>query len=111
LARAKKRELTEGELRLDLRRAVVRAQLALLKDDATRLQAIPTPMPMSREDILRIRKELRVSQKVFARLLNVSIKTVQSWEQGTREPSDATLKLLLIADRYPNVLLDVVIDY
>jgi putative transcriptional regulator len=37
-----------------------------------------------------LRKQTAMSQAVFARLLNVSTKTVQSWEQGVREPSDAS---------------------
>jgi putative transcriptional regulator len=43
---------------------------------------------------------------MFARLLNVSMKTVQAWEQGTRTPSDAGLKLLAIAEKHPEALLD-----
>ncbi|MEX0716629.1 MAG: helix-turn-helix domain-containing protein [Planctomycetaceae bacterium] len=33
--------------------------------------------------VVRLRKKANMSQAVFARLLNVSTKTVQSWEQGT----------------------------
>ena len=33
-----------------------------------------------------------MSQSVFARVLNVSTKTVQSWEQGERKPSYAALR-------------------
>src|SRR5713226_8100524 len=33
-------------------------------------------------DIARIRQQLNYSQSVFARVLNVSPKTVQAWEQG-----------------------------
>ena len=39
---------------------------------------------------------LRVSQAVFARLLNVSAKTVQSWEQGARQPSESARRLLQV---------------
>jgi putative transcriptional regulator len=39
-------------------------------------------------------------------MLNVSVKTVQAWEQGVRKPSDAALKLLAIAEKHPEVLLD-----
>jgi putative transcriptional regulator len=39
-------------------------------------------------------------------LLNISPRTVQAWEQGAREPSDAALKLLSIADKHPEVLLE-----
>ena len=66
---------------------------------------------MSSADIARIRQQLNYSQSVFARVLNVSPKTVQAWEQGLRVPSDAglkllTLKLLTIAKRHPEVLLE-----
>ena len=59
---------------------------------------------MSSHEIARIRKRLNYSQSVFARVLNVSTKTVQAWEQGVRVPSDAALKLLTIAKKHPEVL-------
>jgi putative transcriptional regulator len=64
------------------------------------------PQPMSSVEIARLRKGLRYSQSVFARVLNVSTKTVQAWEQGARVPSDAALKLLSIAKKRPEVLLE-----
>lgn len=64
------------------------------------------PQPMSSDEIARIRKRLKYSQSVFARVLNVSTKTVQAWEQGVRVPSDAALKLLTIAKKHPDVLLN-----
>lgn len=68
--------------------------------------AVPKPpRPMSSDEIARVRKRLKYSQSVFARMLNVSTKTVQAWEQGVRVPSDAALKLLTIAKKYPEVLL------
>jgi hypothetical protein len=45
-------------------------------------------------------------RRLFARLLNVSSNAVESWEQGIREPRQATLKLLHIAKKNPGVLLD-----
>ena len=72
-----------------------------------RVTAIPKPaksMPPGR--IKKIRVSLHASQSQFARLLNVSTNTVESWEQGVRRPRQAALKLLAIADRHPHVLLD-----
>ena len=72
-----------------------------------RVTAIPGPaksMPPSR--IRKIRVSLHASQTQFARLLNVSTNTVESWEQGVRRPRQAALKLLMIADRNPQALLD-----
>ncbi len=61
---------------------------------------------MSPKDIARIRQRLNCSQSVFALILNISPKTVQAWEQGSREPSDAALKLLMIAKKHPEILLE-----
>jgi putative transcriptional regulator len=71
-----------------------------------RVTVLPAPpTPMSRSEIVHLRQQLNCSQAVFARLLNVSLKTVQAWEQGTREPGDAALKLLTIARKKPEALL------
>jgi putative transcriptional regulator len=72
----------------------------------TRLQAPRPPKAMSPKDIARIRQKLNCSQAVFAMMLNISPKTVQAWEQGLREPGDAALKLLTIAKKHPEVLLE-----
>lgn len=63
-----------------------------------------SPKPMTRTEVTAIREQLSASQAVFARLLNVSVKTVQAWEQGRRTPSDAALKLLTIARINPQAL-------
>ncbi|MDQ3685645.1 MAG: type II toxin-antitoxin system MqsA family antitoxin [Acidobacteriota bacterium] len=72
----------------------------------TRVAVPRPPQPMSSTEIARIRKRLNYSQSIFARVLNVSTKTVQAWEQGARVPSDAALKLLTIAKKHPEVLLE-----
>ncbi|MBI3462506.1 MAG: helix-turn-helix domain-containing protein [Planctomycetes bacterium] len=52
----------------------------------TTLPQDPPPVP-ARRDVLRLRQRLGMSQSIFARSLNVSPKTLQSWERGTRRPS------------------------
>ena len=64
------------------------------------------PKPMKPADIRALRESLNASQALLARLLNVSSNAVESWEQGIREPRQATLKLLHIAKKNPSVLLD-----
>lgn len=49
--------------------------------------------------IKKIREKNHYSQGIFAKVLNVSIKTVQSWESGQRTPSHAALRLLEIVDK------------
>ena len=54
------------------------------------------------------RMKLGVSQSAFAKLLGVSVRTLQEWEQGRREPSGAARTLLRIALRSPEAILQVV---
>jgi len=44
------------------------------------------------------------SQSQFAALMGVSMRTLQDWEQGRREPSGAAKTLLKVAVHYPEVL-------
>ena len=53
------------------------------------------------------RMKLGVSQSAFAKLLGVSVRTLQEWEQGRREPSGAARTLLRIALRSPEAILQV----
>ena len=45
-------------------------------------------------EIKKIRLSLNVSQAVMAKLLGVSVLTVQSWEQGVRKPSHMACRFL-----------------
>ncbi len=45
-----------------------------------------------------------LSQSAFAALLGVSVRTLQDWEQGRREPSGAAKTLIKVAERHPEVL-------
>lgn len=53
------------------------------------------------------REKLGLSQSQFARLMGVSVRTRQEWEQGRWAPSGAARTLLLIANRNPKAPLDV----
>jgi putative transcriptional regulator len=65
----------------------------------------PPPRKLRPRDIRAIRHSLNASQVLFARFLNVSPNTIRSWEQGTRRPQGADLKLLAIARKDPRALL------
>lgn len=54
--------------------------------------------------LVAIRDQSRMSQAVFARLLNVSSKTVQSLEQGLRTPSHAARRLIQIYSQHPETV-------
>jgi putative transcriptional regulator len=57
--------------------------------------------------VVQIRESIGLSQQDFARLLGVSIRTLQEWEQGRRSPSGAARTLLLLAGQDPKILLKV----
>ena len=59
---------------------------------------VPVGKEYSGEEVVEIRERRHLSQAQFARLLAVSIKTLQSWEQGVRKPSKPTMRLLQIFD-------------
>ena len=57
--------------------------------------------------IAEIRAKVGLSQSEFARLLGVSVRTLQEWEQGRRVPSGPAGTLLAIANRNPKILLEI----
>ena len=53
----------------------------------------------------QIRTRLNLTQAAFAGLMGVSLRTVQDWEQGRREPSGPAKSLLRIAQQHPEVFI------
>ena len=71
----------------------------------TRQLNLPSPIkPLRPKDIVALRLQLRVSQAVFAALLNVPKVTAISWERGRRRPTGAALRLLDLVRKQPNIL-------
>jgi putative transcriptional regulator len=60
---------------------------------------LPPISPLEPEQIKHIREASRVSQAVFARLLNTSLSTVQKWEVGQKKPTGTALKLLHLVQK------------
>jgi putative transcriptional regulator len=57
--------------------------------------------------IVRVRLRSGLSQAQFAAALGVSKRTLEQWEQGRRKPSGPAKTLLKIAERHPEVFLEV----
>lgn len=51
------------------------------------------------EDIVALRKQVKLSQAALATIFNVSLSTVQKWERGKKRPTGSSRKLLDIVER------------
>ena len=60
------------------------------------------------DSVAAVRARLKFSQPEFARLLGISVNTLQNWEQGRRKPSGAARVLLKVATRHPEAVLEAV---
>jgi len=84
--------------------ASVREGGAILRGDVA-----PTrTFVMDKLDIKSIRESYNLSQGQFAALLGISVKTLQSWEQGRRTPEGPALILLRVVAKHPEAVWDVV---
>ncbi|PKO64342.1 MAG: transcriptional regulator [Betaproteobacteria bacterium HGW-Betaproteobacteria-16] len=57
--------------------------------------------------VIEARQKTGLSQSHFAALMGVSVRTLQGWEQGRKQPSGAARTLLAIASTNPKALLAV----
>jgi len=67
---------------------------------ARQVQVVSSP-------VIEARRKTGLSQSEFAGLLGVSVRTLQGWEQGRKQPSGAARTLLAIASTNPKALLAV----
>lgn len=72
---------------------------------------LKTPVRIDRIDpdsVLGIRARMKMSQARFAKLLGISVDTLQNWEQGRRKPTGAAKVLLKVAAKHPEIVLEAV---
>jgi putative transcriptional regulator len=79
-----------------LQRAGVIDKRTMRKFDAL---SMPPVRNLSSAQIRAIRARSKMSQAVFAAVLNTSVSTVQKWEIGEKRPSGPSLKLLDVIER------------
>lgn len=61
-------------------------------------------------DAAQARLQSGLTQAQFAKLMGVSVRTLQEWEQGRRSPTGAAKTLLRVAQNHPEVLLEIAGD-
>jgi putative transcriptional regulator len=55
-------------------------------------------------DVRKVRERLGLSQEEFAHRYRLSLRTIQEWEQGRKQPSEAARVLLFAIARDPKAL-------
>jgi len=103
----RKRLPVEERIRRGLEEAIRHAKGEITLKTTT-LEMPDRPPEVGAEELANLRLASGMSQAVFARMLNVSTKTVQSWEQGQRKPSQAALRLIQVFRHNPAGLLELV---
>ncbi|MBI5816508.1 MAG: helix-turn-helix domain-containing protein [Nitrospinae bacterium] len=81
---------------LDLSKAGFIDKRRMMEYDALCLEPVPG---YSSVRIRALRKRHKLSQAVFASVLNTSLSTIRQWEIGAKHPSGPSLKLLSLLDR------------
>jgi putative transcriptional regulator len=61
-------------------------------------------------DVKAVRRRLRKSQSEFARMIGVSVSTLQNWEQGRRRPEGPARALLRVAAANPQAVAAALAD-
>ena len=93
--------------------AIVRGNLApsrvTVRELTARHVAIAPPPEFDARRVRRVRKSMKLSQAVFAGVLNVSPSLVRAWERGARFPDGAPQRLLQVAENNPALMDDLAI--
>ena len=99
---SKTKPLTDKQLRVH---EATRDFAAELLESVRQMKAGKTQVVLS--PAVEARERTGLSQSQFATLLGVSVRTLQGWEQGRKQPSGAARTLLTIARTNPKALLAV----
>lgn len=92
-------QITKRKKLADRLRDALEEGIEYAKGNVTLVEShIPITRTYTGAEVLSIREQRQLSQSRFAHLLGVSVRTLQSWEQGVRKPSGPALRLLQIFD-------------
>ncbi|MDA3877890.1 MAG: helix-turn-helix domain-containing protein [Halothiobacillus sp.] len=95
------KELIERDLKRDVWQETLDSVKAIKSGKVGAVDTIELPA------VVDARQKTGLTQSQFAELLGVSVRTLQDWEQGRRQPSRAAASLITIAKQRPDVLREV----
>src|SRR5437867_3529991 len=90
-------ELSEGMEAL----ADARQEKRTLRTHAVEYKPAPTVTP---QELIRVRKILKISRAVFAAYLRTNVRTLENWEQGRAKPNAQAALLINLVKRFPDTV-------
>ena len=90
-------ELSEGMEAL----AEARQGKRTLRTHAVEYKPAPTVTP---KELIRVRKDLKISRALFAVYLRTNVRTLENWEQGRAKPNAQAALLINLVKRYPDTV-------
>jgi putative transcriptional regulator len=56
------------------------------------------------QELIRVRKSLRISRVLFAVYLRINVRTLENWEQGRAKPNAQAALLIHLVKHYPDTV-------
>lgn len=90
-------ELSEGMQAL----ADARHGKRTLRTHSMEFKPAPTVTP---QELIRVRKNLKLSRALFAIYLRTNVRTLENWEQGRAKPNAQAALLISLVKHYPDTV-------
>lgn len=72
-----------------------------LRTHAMEFKPAPTVTP---QEVIRVRKNLKLSRALFAIYLRTNVRTLENWEQGRAKPNAQAALLINLVKHYPDTV-------
>ncbi len=72
-----------------------------LRTHAVEYKPAPKVTP---QELIRVRKDLKISRALFAVYLRTNVRTLENWEQGRAKPNAQAALLINLVKRYPDTV-------
>lgn len=72
-----------------------------LRTHAVEFKPAPTLTP---KELIRVRKNLKLSRALFAVYLRTNVRTLENWEQGRAKPNAQAALLINLVKHYPDTV-------
>jgi len=106
IVKAKTTRAAKRDLFAELREGMAALAEARQGERTLRTHAIehkPAPKVAPKE-LIRMRKELKISRALFAIYLRTNVRTLENWEQGRAKPNAQAALLINLVKRYPDTV-------